>query len=304
MSYDSTSAGIVLALLAAALWGLAPVATKGALAGYSPEMVSVIRLGVAAVILRQLGGGTAPWLPRDRWSWISGVALAVDFILYNYGLCFTSAALSGLVINVEVVTTIAFAVWLLGERLNRRRVLGSIVTLFGVACVNGGDLRIADLTARNQLVGNLLVMLAGTSWSLFAVMQRRAPRQPNLFRLLAPIFTVSALAAMPSLFTPSAWQNPGGGGPTMMLLLLILLCTITVYVVYARCQELIDVSALAVVLASIPIFAVGFAWLILGEPVSARLAAGGVVVLAGVLIIASERPVSGVVESTAVERAP
>jgi drug/metabolite transporter (DMT)-like permease len=89
-----------------------------------------------------------------------------------------------------------------------------------------------------------------------------------------------------------------------MLLILILLCTITVYVVYARCQELVDVSALAVVLASIPIFAVGFAWLMLGEPVSARIVAGGGVVLAGVLIIASERPVSGVVESAAVERAP
>ncbi len=92
--------------------------------------------------------------------------------------------------------------------------------------------------------------------------------------------------------------------PTLMLLMLILLCTITVYALYARCQELVDVSALAVVLASIPIFAVGFAWLILGEPVSARLITGGGVVLAGVLIIASERPASGIVESTAVERAP
>src|SRR5215467_529584 len=103
--------GFALALLAAALWGLAPVATKAALAGYSPEVISVVRLAVAAGILRQLGGGPAPWLPRDRWSWISGVALAVDFVLYNYGLRFTSAALSGLVINVEVVSTIAFAVW-------------------------------------------------------------------------------------------------------------------------------------------------------------------------------------------------
>ncbi len=296
--------GIALALLAAALWGLAPVATKGALAGYSPEVISVIRLAIAALVLRYLGGGNAPWVPRDPWSWVGGVALGVDFILYNYGLRLTSAGVSGLVINVEVVTTIAFAVWLLGEQLNRRRVVGSIVTLLGVAYVSGADLRIADLTGREQLLGNLMVMIAGTSWSLFAVAQRRAPRQRNLFRLLAPIFAVSALTVTPLLCTNGARHNAGGFMPTLMLLMLILFCTITVYAVYARCQEMVDVSALAVVLASIPIFAVGFAWLLLGEPVSARLVAGGGVVLAGVLIIASERPVSGIVESTAVERAP
>ena len=115
------------------------MATKGALAGYSPEMVSVLRLAVAACILHYLGGGNTPWLPRDRWSWIGGVALGVDFILYNCGLRLTSAGVSRLVINVEVVTAIVLAVWLLGERVNRRRVLGSVVTLFGVLWVSGAD---------------------------------------------------------------------------------------------------------------------------------------------------------------------
>jgi drug/metabolite transporter (DMT)-like permease len=88
-----------------------------------------------------------------------------------------------------------------------------------------------------------------------------------------------------------------------MLLLLIGLCTIVVYVIYARCQELIAVSVLAVVLATIPIFAVAFAWLILAEPLSARTIAGGAVTLAGILIIATEPSPSEVVETAAVERA-
>ena len=293
---------MLLALLAAALWGLAPVATKVALTGYSPEVVSVLRLAVAAVVLRRLGGGHAPWLPRERWSWIAGIALGADFILYNYGLRLTTAGVAGLVINIEVVTTIAFAMWLLGERLNRRRVVGSIVTLIGVAYVTGAGARLDDFT--EHLLGNLMVMLAGACWSLFAVAQRRAPRRRNLFRLLAPIFTVAALTTMPPLLLPGAWQNPGGLEATGMLVVLTVVCTIVVYAVYARCQDLLDVSALAVVLASIPIFAVGFAWWLLGEPLTARVVLGGGCILAGVLVIASERPVSGVVESAAVERAP
>jgi drug/metabolite transporter (DMT)-like permease len=88
-----------------------------------------------------------------------------------------------------------------------------------------------------------------------------------------------------------------------MLLVVIVLCTISVYVVYARCQELVDVSVLAIVLASIPVFAVGFAWLLLGEALSTHVAIGGAVILAGVLLISTQRPASEMLESTAVERA-
>ncbi len=101
--------GIALAQLAAALWGMAPVATKGALAGYSPEMLAVVRLGLAAVIFRRLAGRGGRWLPREPWSIVAGLALGMDFLLYNYGLRHTTAALAGLVVNVEVISTIALA---------------------------------------------------------------------------------------------------------------------------------------------------------------------------------------------------
>ncbi len=296
--------GVALALLAAALWGLAPVATKGALAGYSPEVIGVVRLAAAAVLLRRLGNATGTWLPKDRWSWIGGVALGVDFILYNYGLRLTSAGVSGLVINVEVVSTIALAVWLLGEQLTARRISGSVVTLAGVLVVSGAGVSLDDLAAREHLLGNVLVMVAGVSWSVFAVAQRQAPRQDTLFQLLAPIFTVAALTTAPPLLLPSAWHNPGGVIPTALLGALIVLCTVAVYLVYARCQELVDVSVLAVIIGTIPIFALAFAWLILGEPLSERVVVGGAAVLAGVLVISTERPATGALETTAVERVP
>ena len=296
--------GIALALLAAALWGLAPVATKGALAGYSPEVIGVIRLAVAAVLLRRLGKATGSWLPTDRWSWIGGVALGVDFILYNYGLRLTSAGVSGLVINVEVVSTIVLAVWLLGEQLTARRISGSVVTLGGVLFVSSAGLSLNDLAAREHLLGNVLVMVAGISWSVFAVAQRQAPRHDNLFQMLAPIFAVAALTTAPPLLLPSAWHNPGGGIPTLMVGALVVLCTVAVYLVYARCQELVDVSVLAVIIGTIPIFALVLALLILGEPFSSRVVVGGAVVLAGVLVISTERPATGALEATAVERVP
>src|SRR6266481_5075849 len=84
-------AGLLWTLLAAALWGLAPVATKAALQGYSPEFVGCFRLAVAAVLFHVLAGEGARWFVADAWVWLAGAALGMDFILYNYGMQWTSA---------------------------------------------------------------------------------------------------------------------------------------------------------------------------------------------------------------------
>ena len=52
---------------------------------------------------------------------------------------------------------------------------------------------------------------------------------------------------------------------------------------------MIDVSVLSILLCTIPIFAVGFAYLLLDEPVTLQLVTGGMVILAGIVIIATEK---------------
>jgi drug/metabolite transporter (DMT)-like permease len=291
--------GLALATLAAALWGLAPVATKAALAGFSPEIISVLRLAAAASLFRVLGGSQTRWWPRDGWSALAGVALGADFVLYNYGLRYTEAGLSGLVINVELASTILLAMWWLGERLTLRRALGAVITLVGAIDVGSDGLQFADVVARQRMVGNALVMLAGISWSVFAVAQRRAPRVRNLFRLLTPIFSVAAVTTLPGLVLPGAWSITAGLTPSLMLATLVAACTVGVYAAYARAQEVLPVSVLAIVLTSIPIFAVAFAWLLLGEAVTTSVVRGGIIIIAGILLISTERPAT-----SAVERAP
>jgi O-acetylserine/cysteine efflux transporter len=282
-------AGLSLTLLAAALWGLAPVATKAALQGFSPELIGCLRLAIAALLFRMMAGEGARWFVADPWVWTAGVALGVDFIFYNYGLQRTSANVAGLVINVEMVSTIAFAVWLLGERLTAHRVVGSIVTLAGVLVVTLNGLGISAFADAGRTIGNLMVMTAGVAWSLFAVAQRRAHERYNLFQRLTPIFAVAAMTTAPTLLHRGAWVITGGLMPTLMLVILIVLGTNVVYWIYARAQQLIDVSVLAVLLCSIPVFAVVFAYALLGEPLTRRLAGGGALVVAGIVVIALEK---------------
>jgi len=283
--------GILLALLAAALWGFTPVATKAALEGFTPEFLSFVRLAIAAVIFRVLAGRDARWFVADTWIWLAGAGLGADFILYNYGMQRTSASVAGLVVNIEVISTIAFAVWILGERLNLRRVVGGAITVGGVLMVSFEGLSLSDVTRGDRILGNLMVMMAGISWSLFAVAQRRTEFGRTLFERLVPIFSIAAVLSAPTMLRNGAWTVRVSIWPILMFSVLTVFGTGVVYWIYARAQELIDVSVLSILLCTIPIFAVAFAYALLHEPLTFQLAAGGAIILGGIVLIANEQTV-------------
>ena len=284
--------GILFAILAAVLWGLTPVATKSALQGFTPEFLTFVRLILAALLFRIIGGPGGRWFVSDPWIWIAGAGLGADFILYNYGVQRTSASVAGLVINIELLSTIGFTMWILGERLNARRAFGGAVTAVGVLIVSFDRLQFSDVIRNDRILGNLLVMLAGIAWSLFAVAQRKASLKGNLFQRLTPIFSIAAVVTAPAMLRPGAWSVRPALWPVAMFIVLAIFGTTVVYWIYARAQELIDVSVLSMLLCTIPVFAVAFAYVLLREPVTSKLVEGGTIILAGILLIATEKSAS------------
>ena len=281
--------GIILALLSAGLWGLTPVATKIALQGFTPEFLGFVRLVAAAALFRLLGDRSTRWFAADFWIWVAGIGLGADFILYNYGVDRTAANVAGLVINIELLSTIAFAVWILGERLNTRRVVGGAITVFGVLVVTLDGLSLSDITRSDRIIGNILVMLAGIAWSLFAVAQRRTTLGSTLYQRLTPIFSVAALVTAPVMLRSGAWTVKPAIGPVLMFIVLATFGTSVVYWIYARAQQLVDVSVLSILLCAIPVFAVVFAYVLLHETLSLQLAVGGLIIIAGFILTATER---------------
>lgn len=63
------------------------------------------------------------------------------------------------------------------------------------------------------------------------------------------------------------------------------------YWIYARAQEFIDISLLAVLLCTMPIFTILFAFAFLGEVVTLRLLIGASIVVSGIAVIAMERSI-------------
>jgi len=93
------------------------------------------------------------------------------------------------------------------------------------------------------------------------------------------------------MLRPGVWGIKPAIPPVLMFIVLTVFGTGVVYWVYARAQEMIDVSVLSILLCTIPVFAVGFAYFLLKEPVTLQLVAGGMVILAGIVMIATEKAV-------------
>ena len=278
--------GFALGTCAAACWGFGPVATKAALDGYSPEIIGVVRLGAAALCFRVLAGGGTRWLPDEPWLVLAGVALGIDFLLFNKGLQLSTAGRTGLLVNFGQVANIVLARAVLGEALTAHRLVGAALTLAGVATVATIG---RDSSGEGSIVGNVLIMLASVAWATYAVAQRRAARRANVSQLLSPIFVLATLVSALAMVSPGAWHDPGGAGPTAMLVAAVAVSTVAPYLLYSRGQELLDVVVLTIVLASTPVFALVLAWLLLGEPITERVVVGGIVILAGIVVVAIER---------------
>ena len=106
-------------------------------------------------------------------------------------------------------------------------------------------------------------------------------------RLIGACETV-ALTTAPTLLRSGALVILGGWKPGVMLCVLVGLATGLVYWAYARAQQLVDVSVLAIFLCTIPVFALGFAHVLLGERLTPRLLLGAAVILAGIVGLATQ----------------
>jgi drug/metabolite transporter (DMT)-like permease len=127
-------------LVAVILWGLAPVATRAAVAQLAPLPLLVLRLAVASLVM-------VPWAvpvfrrlrPRSAGRLVAaGILGLVGYNLpVTIGLRWLSASTAGLLLATEPVWVMLLGRVFLGERCGARTWLGSAVAVSGVAVLAG-----------------------------------------------------------------------------------------------------------------------------------------------------------------------
>jgi drug/metabolite transporter (DMT)-like permease len=163
-------AGLTLA------WGFNWTALKVALAEVSPWAFRSLCLGGgAAVLFGVLRASRLPLaVPRAEWPRLALLAL-VNITSWNilvaYGVSMIPSGRAAIIAYTMPVWAVPLSVWLLGERLNARKLLGLALGVGGLALLLSEEVA----TLQTAPVGTLLVLGAACSWAIGTVLQKKFP---------------------------------------------------------------------------------------------------------------------------------
>ncbi|MBK1663843.1 EamA family transporter [Rhodospirillum rubrum] len=145
---------------------------------------------------------------RAHWPMVLvlGALSAGAYNALMYAALATSTAINVTLVAsaMPVVMALLARVWL-GERLNGRQGLGIAISALGVVVVVArGDITVLLSLALNR--GDLLMLLAMASWSVYSVLLRRHPLGLKPISLLAGQIGAGVLVLVPIY----AWERAGG----------------------------------------------------------------------------------------------
>jgi O-acetylserine/cysteine efflux transporter len=273
---------LALAVGLAAVWGFNFVVMQVGLRHFPPLLYAGIRFTMAAFPALLFVG--QPGVP---WRWVAGVAATIgagQFGLLLVGMrAGMPAGLTSLVLQMQALFTVLFAVTLLGERLTARRVTGLAVAFGGLALVA------YDFGLSSPFGAFALCVAAAAAWGLGNVVQRRAA-PPDSLRFMV---WVSAFSAPPLLLLSLIVEGPPVLSPSaegwLSLLYVAFLSTLGGFGVWGWLLRRYDASTVAPYTLLVPVFGMSSAALVTGEPLSWPKLLAAALIVCGVLY-AGARP--------------
>jgi drug/metabolite transporter (DMT)-like permease len=278
-------------------WGLSFVSSKTILnAGVPPMTMVAMRFAAASVLLFPLLKLREPGLRPGRSGYFALAAggllgVTIYFFFESRGIALTSATSSSLIIATIPVFTVVAERLFYGTRVAWFRWIGVALSLGGVYLLVGR----ADGSERapGELVGNLLMLGACLSWVAYNMVSRNLHKRFSDFAVTAYQALFGFVFLVPlALLERGSWV-PLSGLVILNLLYLAVFCSALSYFLYVFALARIGPVGIAPFINLIPVVGVLGGVFILGESITALQVAGGVIVVAGVLIVNLRRAKGG-----------
>lgn len=272
-----------------ALWGGTWISGKMLAGSMGPLSASFLRFLSAAVFLvisAWMQEGKVPrlplkFVPHTVFLGLTGVFMYSWF--FFKGLESIPAGRAALIVACIPVCVASVSAMVFKERFGPLRVLGTLISLFGVSMVlSEGDP--LSLLSHGVATGDLLILGCVVAWTGYSIGGRIAMRH------LDPARAVTWSCVLGALFLLGPALNAGlvddvlrsSFGDWLNILYLGVIATGVSYAWYYRGIRAIGPSRAAIFINLVPVFAIVFAQLLLGETVGLAVLGGGALVITGV----------------------
>jgi len=272
------------------VWGANFVVSKVGLAEFPPVLMMAIRFSLTAAVMLPF----VPLPPRRSWPHYAVLSLTIGSLHYALmfsGLKLMDASMAAILIQLQVPFAALLAALLLNDRLGWRRGLGMGIAFAGVVLILGEPKLAGDPIAV------ALVLTAGFIWAIANVQIKWAAARGHEMDPFALSAWVAVLAA-PQLWLLTGALETGqaaslrdatwvGWGAILYMVFGVQVLSYSLW--YAMVRRY-DVNQTMPWTLLAPVIGVITGVTLLDEPMSAKIAIGAMVTLAGVAIIVIRRP--------------
>jgi drug/metabolite transporter (DMT)-like permease len=276
---------------AAVVWGGSVVAQKVALGPFSPVEASVFRGIGALLILIPLCRWKEGIVSFSRKDWenflLLGFGVLGNHLFVLFGLQFIGAGAAGIIIGASPAITAFLSSLILKDIPLRVIWLGCLVSFLGVLSISGRSA--VEGVGSNPLFGGILVLCALVSWALYTIgcrktMERFSPLTVTWTTLLISlIFEIPLLAMNHKVLVAGVETVPVSGW--LALLYVMVFATALGQQAWLYGVKGIGPSRAGIFGNLIPVSALCFSLMILGEPVGMREISGIGLILLGVWLV-------------------
>jgi drug/metabolite transporter (DMT)-like permease len=286
----------VLASLTLA-WGFNWTALKVALSEVPPWTFRSLCLGLgsAVLFLALRAGGQRLVLPTGQWTrlWFLAILNITSWnMLIAFGVGMIPSGRAAIVAYTMPVWAVPLSVWLLGERVTGRKLLGLALGLGGLAL-----LLLESFTGLGRApLGSLLVLGAAVSWALGTVLQKRFPVNLPVGPYTAWIMLLGGVPIFAGALVFEDWHALKQVGVTAWLgtAYNVVIAFAFAHWAWIKIATSVPVSVFSISMLLIPVVGVLSGMLFLGErPTWAEYAALGLVLGALLTVLRPGRAARG-----------
>ena len=248
--------------------------------------------GIALLVWLLSAQGTAPLrrLSGAQWLGLSAAAasgICAYAVFFMYGLQSVAAGRASVVVALNPVLTLLLAAWLFRERLNLGIVLGMLLAVSGAltAITQGHPLEILN---GGMGRGELLLLGCVVSWSAYTLLGRKVLKGIDALTattVAAVLGSLMLLLAAAGIEGVAGWQQVfiAPLKAWVSIAALAFGATTLSYSWYFRGVQHLGVGVAAAYIVLVPIFGILSSALMLGEPLHASLAWGGLLAAGGMM---------------------
>jgi drug/metabolite transporter (DMT)-like permease len=276
-----TTVSLIVTLL---FWSSAYAGIRVGLQSFNPFHMALYRFLVASLALAVYALITRMRLPDLRDIPLillsGGIGIAVYHAALNYGEITVTAGAASFLIGLAPIFTALLAAAFLGERLKRNAWIGMVISFLGTALIAFGESRGLHFSA-----GALVVLLATLSFSVFFIIQKPLLAKYKPFDLTTYSIwagTLCLLVFLPGFFHALA-KAPLQAHLTVIYLGIF--PAALAYATWAFFLSKMPASRASSFLYINPILSVVVAFIWIGEIPSVLSLAGGIIVLAGLVLV-------------------